>query len=98
MVAMQARIQELEAKQYEIETTNAQLKAKLGELVQAQQATEALSRADRQRADEAEQMAAQHHSRAQVLENDLETALGDLQKIAEAISGALGPSPMHRAG
>lgn len=90
MAAMQARIEELEATQYQLEATNHQLRAKLGELLQSQQAAEATSRADRDHAARAEQIATQYQSRAQLLENDLETALGDIKKIAEAISGALG--------
>ena len=93
MAAMQARIHELESKQYALEATNAQLKAKLGELLQGQQAVEAMGRADRERATHAEQIAAEHQSRTETLEHDLAGALGDLQKIAAAIHGALGQVP-----
>ena len=92
MSEMTRRIQELEAKQFELESTNDQLKSKLGELLQVHQAAEAAARSERERADQAEQIAAQHLSRAQILENDLETALGDLTRVARAITGSLGAS------
>lgn len=90
MAAMDQRIQELEARHYELEATNTQLKTKLGELLQLQQAAEAKARAEAERAQRAEEIAARHLSRTQVLEGDLETALGDLNRIAEAITGSLG--------
>lgn len=90
MAAMDQRIQELETRHYELEATNTQLKTKLGELLQLQQAADAKAHSEAERAQRAEQIAAQHLSRAQVLEGDLETALGDLNRIAEAITGSLG--------
>jgi DNA repair ATPase RecN len=95
LTAMSARIQELEAAQFHLETTNNQLKAKLGELLHNQQSVEAVARADRERATRAEQIAAYHQSRAHALEQDLATALSDLKRIAEAITGTLGMSSAY---
>jgi hypothetical protein len=90
MAQMQARIQELEAKHYDLETTNTQLKAKLGELLHAQQNAESAARTERERANQAEHVAAQHLARVELLEHDLATALNDLNRISQAITGALG--------
>lgn len=92
MHAMSARIHELELHYGELESINNQLRIKLGEVLKTQQATEAALRDERERAERAEAIAAHHLSRAQALESDLEDALTDLRRIAEAISGTLGSS------
>lgn len=90
MGSMTARIHELEGREAELEATNEQLKQKLSELLQRHQAAEAAARGEADRAGRAEQLAAHHVARANGLENDLAAALGDLTRIAEAITGSLG--------
>jgi hypothetical protein len=92
MTAMNTRIQELEAKQFELAAINNQLRTKLGDVLQSQQTADARLRAETERADRAEEIAARHLSRCQMLEGDLAAALGDLNRVAEAITGALGTS------
>jgi hypothetical protein len=92
MTAMNTRIQELESKQFELAATNNQLRTKLGDILQSQQTADARLRAETDRADRAEEIAARHLSRCQMLEGDLATALADLNRIAEAITGTLGGS------
>lgn len=99
MAAMNARIQELEAKQAELMATNNQLRTKLSEVLQSQQGADARLRAESERAQRAEEIAARHLSRCQALEGDLSAALGDLNRIADAIHGTLhmsSPSPRRR--
>lgn len=92
MAAMNARIQELEAKQAELMATNNQLRTKLSEVLQSQQGADARLRAESERAERAEEIAARHLTRCQVLEGDLSAALGDLTRIADAIHGTLSMS------
>jgi chromosome segregation ATPase len=96
MAAMNARIQELEAKQFELAATNNQLRTKLSEVLQSQQSFDSRLRTETERAERAEEIAARHLSRAQILEGDLSAALGDLTRIAEAINGTLGSSTSPR--
>lgn len=93
MAAMNARIQELEAKQAELMATNNQLRTKLSEVLQSQHGADARLRAETERAERAEEIAARHLTRCQVLEGDLSAALGDLTRIADAIHGTLNMSP-----
>lgn len=92
MAAMNARIQELEAKQAELMATNNQLRTKLSEVLQSQHGADARLRAETERAERAEEIAARHLTRCQVLEGDLSAALGDLTRIADAIHGTLNMS------
>lgn len=95
LASMGQRIQELESRQVELEGVNTQLREKLGEMLHLQQETDARARAEAERAARGEEIASQHLARAQALEADLETALADLHRIAEAITGTLAVQPQR---
>ncbi len=97
MNAMAERIQELEAHSLELETQNQdlethnqQLTTQLGEIVQQRDTLDANLKAEGERVQRLESLAAHHVSRATGLERDLGLARADLAKVVDAITHALG--------
>ncbi len=83
------RIRQLERQHHEIEDLVDRMKSKLGELLRLQQTTDALAKSEKERADRAEARSHQLQSRVEDLEGDLDSALADLHRIADVITGSL---------
>ena len=101
MNAMAERIQELEAHSQALEAANQdleghsrQLTAQLHEAAQQRDALNASLKAEAERVQRLESLAAHHVSRATGLERDLGVARADLAKVVDAITHALG-SPVQ---
>ncbi len=90
ITAMTGRIDELENHIGELETVNRQLEGQLGEADQNLQALEGRLRSESDRATRLETIAAQQTSRANDLERELSAVHGDLARVTEAITAALG--------
>ena len=97
MSAMAERIQELEAHSqaleaanHEIESHNRQLATQLDDATQQRDAMSANLKAESDRVQRLESLAAHHVSRATGLERDLGVARADLAKVVDAITHALG--------
>ena len=87
---LEAHSQALEAHAQEIETQNQQLVVQLGEAIQQRDALGANLKAEGERVQRLESLAAHHVSRATGLERDLGVARADLAKVVDAITNALG--------
>ena len=97
MSAMAERIQELEAHSQALETANQDLESHNGQLTtqlhdtaQQRDAMVASLKAEAERVQRLESLAAHHVSRATGLERDLGVARSDLAKVVDAITHALG--------
>jgi len=95
--AMAERIQELEmhsqaleAHNQDLDSQNQQLTAQLSEAIQQRDAVSASLKAEGERIQRLESLAAHHVSRATGLERDLGVARADLAKVVDAITNALG--------
>lgn len=97
MSAMAERIQELEAhsqaleaSNQELDSHNRQLTSQLHDVSQQRDAVAASLKAESERVQRLESLAAHHVSRATGLERDLGVARSDLAKVVDAITNALG--------
>lgn len=87
---MSQRIEDMSVQIDELETANQQLSAQLAESETERHAVESALQKERERSQQAEELAADHAYRATKLEQELGTALADLARVAEAITAALG--------
>lgn len=101
MSAMAERIQELEAhsqtleaSNHELDAQNRQLLSQLDEASRQRDSIAASLKAESDRVQRLESLAAHHVSRATGLERDLGVARSDLAKVVDAITHALG-APQH---
>jgi septal ring factor EnvC (AmiA/AmiB activator) len=93
IAAMTARIEELESHIDQLEANNRHFEAQLGEAEQALQLADAKLRTEGERAMRAESAAAHQTARAMDLERELTAVHGDLARVTEAITAALGLPP-----
>lgn len=90
IAAMTTRIEELEGNGEALETANRQLEEQLGEADQMMRALDAKLKAETERANRSEAVSAQQGARVIDLERELSTVHGDLARVTEAITAALG--------
>ncbi len=90
IAAMTARIEELETNGEALEAANRQLEEQLGEADQMIRALDSKVKTETERANRFETVSGQQAARVIDLERELSTVHGDLTRVTEAITAALG--------
>ena len=90
IAAMTARIEELENNGEALEAANRQLEEQLGEADQMVRTLDAKVKVETERANRFETVSGQQAARVIDLERELSTVHGDLARVTEAITAALG--------